>query len=119
MQHDQPTFANPAIVPVVGKPHFARTEFAQSHGQGMLGMTTLDVNAPKKRKLGPRRVISASLGVLHDLRSRWAAHRNLVLRARAAHHFAILSSMSDEQLADWGLKRADIHAHAYRNVPAE
>lgn len=82
-------------------------------------MMTIDVNAPTPRKSALSRVVSAVLESVRGVYTRWKAHRRLVLRARAAHHAAVLSAMTDDQLAGWGLKREDIHAHVYKNVPAE
>ena len=75
-------------------------------------MASIDVTAPKPRKSG----LGAIIGWLRDLRARYAAERKALVRARAAHHAAILSAMTDDQLEDWGIKRENIHAHAFRNV---
>ena len=79
-------------------------------------MTTFDVTAPKRRKLGFRSILTSVLGRIRTLRDRWAAERKALVRARAAHHAAVLSAMTDDQLASWNVKREDIVAHAYRNV---
>lgn len=75
-------------------------------------MANLDVNAPKARKSGLRSI----LGRLIALRDGWTANRKALARARAAHHASVLSAMTDDQLASWGIKRDEIIAHAYRNI---
>ncbi|MEM7056745.1 MAG: hypothetical protein AAF557_04095 [Pseudomonadota bacterium] len=79
-------------------------------------MSTTDVNAPKGRRTNIGSFLAPVLDRIRSARARWAEERRKLVLARAAHHAAVLSAMTDDQLDGWGLKREDIMAHAYKNV---
>lgn len=120
MQWEQRTYANPAIVEIAHKHHFTgRNKRGEAAPSKVAVMTTLNATARKARKFSLVSVLASIADRIRTLRARWAAERKALVRARAAHHAAVLSAMTDEQLAGWGLKREDIIAHAYKNVPKD